>query len=298
MKNYVVVTDSCSDLSIDLREKYNIDYIPMHIMINGKSYDADIDFKEIPYKEFFDIIRSGTRITTAQITVQEYKERFESYINDGYDIMYISTPVVMSASHNASLKARDELLEKYPDSKIYCIDGLNACFGLGILVMTAAELRNNGMDIDELAKWVVDNRLTVNQAFTVENLTYLKRSGRISAVKAFFGGLLNKKPIIISDATGQNLAVTTVKGRRASMEKMAEMMYENFVDVPYQKVVVCHADDEESAKEFKKVIEEKFGDKKLDIYMGRIGPIIGSSTGPGSVAVLYFGKEVTINKPE
>ena len=298
MKEFVVLTDSCSDLELRLREKYGVEYIPMHLIIDGKTYDADIDFKEIPYKDFYDIIRGGTRVTTAQITAGEYQKRFERYISEGKDILYISTPKVMSASHNASLAARDEVLSKYPNAKIICIDGLNACYGLGILVMTAAEFRNEGKTIDEVAQWVKDYRLTVNQAFTVETLTYLRRSGRVNLASAVMGGLLNIKPIIISDATGQNFSIKKVKGRRASLEYIANLMFDTFEDVPYQKVVVCHADDEKSANELKAIIEARFGEKKLDIEMGRIGPIIGAATGPGSVAVLYFGKEVTINRDE
>lgn len=298
MKKYIIVTDSCSDLSQDLREKYDIEYVPMHLSIDEKEYVADIDFKEIPYHDFFELLRNGTRIITAQVTAHEFEARFEEYIQNGYDVLYLSCAGALSASIKASRVAKDHLLDKYPDSKIICIDSLTSCFGLGILCMVASEKRAEGLSIEENAKWIEENRLTVNQECTVESLTYLKRAGRVSAAKAFFGGLLNKKPIIISDAVGQNFAIETVKGRRASMERIADRMKEEYVEVPHQKIVVCHADDEAAANELKSIIESRFPEKKLDIYVGRIGPIIGSSAGPGTIAVLFFGKEVTANKAE
>ena len=296
MKNYVIVTDSCSDLSKELREQFNIDYIPMHMMVDGKEYDADIDFNEISYKDFFSILRSGTRITTAQVTAFQFTERFEKYIAEGNDILYISCSSALSASIKASYVARDELLKKYPDAKIVCVDSLNSCFGLGNICCAASAMRKEGKSIEEAAAWLEENKLRFHQECTVESLTYLKRAGRVSAAKAFFGGLLNKKPIIISDAVGQNHAVETVKGRRASMERIAERMYENYEDGQYQRVVICDADDDNAANELQATIEAKFGDKKLEIVRGKIGPIIGASAGPGTIAVYFYGKEVTVNK--
>lgn len=298
MKKFIIVTDSCSDLTKDVREQFDIDYIPMHMMVEGKEYFADIDFNDINYKDFYKILRDGTRITTAQITAYEFTQKFEEYIANGNDVLYISCSSALSASIKASCVARDELLNKYPDAKIICVDSLNSCFGLGNLCCAASEMRKEGKTIEETAAWLEANKLKSHQVCTVESLTYLKRAGRVSAAKAFFGGLLNKKPIIISDAVGQNHAVETVKGRRASMEKIAEKMFENYEDIEYQRVVVCDADDDNAADELQATIEAKFGDKKLEIVRGKIGPIIGASAGPGTVAVYFLGKEVTINKPE
>ena len=298
MKNYVIVTDSCSDLTKELRDQFGIDYIPMHMMIDGKEYNADLDFKDISYKDFYAILRAGTRITTAQVTAYEFTQKFEEYIANGNDVLYISCSSALSASIKASLVAREELLKKYPDSKIVCVDSLNSCFGLGNLCYVASVMRSEGKTIEETAAWLEANKLTSHQECTVESLTYLKRAGRVSAAKAFFGGLLNKKPIIISDALGQNHAVETVKGRRASMERIAERMLENYEDTEYQRVVICDADDDNAANELQATIEAKFGDKKLEITRGKIGPIIGASAGPGTVAVYFFGKEVTVNKAE
>lgn len=298
MRKFVIVTDSCSDLSKDLRDKYNVEYIQMHVIIDEKEYMADIDFNEIPYHDFYELMRNGTRITTAQVTALEFEAKFEEYVKNDLDVLYISCSGTLSASIKASIVAKNAVLQRHPEAKIICVDSLNSCFGLGIMCMVASEKRDEGMTIEEVANWLEENKLTVNQECTVEKLTYLKQAGRVSAAKAFFGGLLNKKPIIISDALGRNHALETVKGRRASMERIADRMKEEILDVPYQKIVVCHADDEEAGKELQRIIESRFPDKKLDIYLGKIGPIIGSSAGPGTIAVYFFGKEVTVNKPE
>lgn len=298
MRKFVIVTDSCGDLSKDLRDKYNVEYIQMHVIIDEKEYMADIDFNEIPYHDFYELMRNGTRITTAQVTALEFEAKFEEYVKNDLDVLYISCSGTLSASIKASIVAKNAVLQRHPEAKIICVDSLNSCFGLGIMCMVASEKRDEGMTIEEVANWIEENKLTVNQECTVEKLTYLKQAGRVSAAKAFFGGLLNKKPIIISDAQGRNHALETVKGRRASMERIADRMKEEILDVPHQKIVVCHADDEEAGKELQRIIESRFPDEKLDIYLGKIGPIIGSSAGPGTIAVYFFGKEVTVNKPE
>ena len=226
MRKFVIVTDSCSDLSKDLRDKYNVEYIQMHVIIDEKEYMADIDFNEIPYHDFYELMRNGTRITTAQVTALEFEAKFEEYVKNDLDVLYISCSGTLSASIKASIVAKNAVLQRHPEAQIICVDSLNSCFGLGIMCMIASEKRDEGMTIEEVANWLEENKLTVNQECTVEKLTYLKQAGRVSAAKAFFGGLLNKKPIIISDALGRNHALETVKGRRASMERIADRMKE------------------------------------------------------------------------
>lgn len=297
MKNFVIVSDSCCDLDANMRKKYNIDYIPMHMTANGKEYVADLDWKELSVKEFYDIMRGGTRIFTTQVNAQEYITAFEKYIKAGYDILSISCSSALSASVKASYVARDELLKKYSDSKIICIDPLTSCYGLGMLCIRAAELRSEGKTIEEVASWIEENKLTVNQECTPETLSYMKQAGRVSASTAFFGGLFNIKPIIISDAKGQNAAVEKVKGRSASIERIAERIKEEYIDVPYQKIFICHADSPNDAEKLKMAIIDKLGlGQNVEIHVGNLGPIIGATVGPGTIAAYFYGKEVTYNK--
>ena len=294
MKKFVIVTDSCSDLTRDYREKYDIDYIPMRIIFNGKDIEANLDWEEISYRDFYDLMRNGTRITTAQITTAVYLSAFEKYIKEGYDILSISCSSALSASIHASEAARDELLAKYPESKIICIDSLTAVAALGMLCIRASELRAQGKTIEETAEWVLANRNFVNQECTAESLTYLKRAGRVSAASAFFGGLLSVKPIIISDVNGMNAAVEKVKGRKNSIDRIIERFKDEYLELDYQKVFVVHADCEVEGEAIKKRVEEIVGDK-VEVNLGVIGPIIGASVGPGAVAIFFFGKEITFS---
>lgn len=293
MKKYVIVSDSCCDLSKELREKYEIDYIPMHFLYDGKDMNADLDWEELSFKDFYGEMRNGKRMTTSQVNASQYREAFEKYIADGYDILSISCSSALSNSVKASYVVRDELLKNYPDSKIVCVDSLNSSYGLGLLCLRAAELRAEGKTIEETAAWLEANKGTMNQECTPEKLTYLKQAGRVSAASAFFGGLLNVKPIIISDVNGHNAAIEKVKGRVTSLKRIAERVKEEFVDVPHQKVYVVHADSEADAETLKGFVAEALADKNVTIESGLIGPIVGASAGPGTLAVYFYGKAVT-----
>ena len=295
MKNFVIVSDSCCDLEKALREKYDVEYIPMHLAYEGKTADADLDWKEISVKEFYRMMREGTRFITSQINDAEYREQFEKYLQAGYDILSISCSSGLSNSVIASYRVRDELMGKYPDRKIVCIDSLNSGYALGFLCVRASELRAEGKTIEEAAAWVEANRKKVNQEFTVDKLTYLKQAGRVSATSAFFGGLLSVKPIIVSDVKGHNAAEEKVKGRRASLLRIAERFREKYEEVPFQKLFISHADCEEDAEELKQEIIKIVPHKADDIHLGYIGPIIGASAGPGTVGVYFYGKEVTFD---
>lgn len=292
MKKFVIVTDSCSDLRKELREKYDIEYIPMHTIWDDKDLPASLDWEYIDYKEFFKLMRNGTRFMTSQINREEYTQRFEQYINDGYDILSISCSSALSASVKGSYQVRDELLQKYPDSKIVCVDSLNSCYGLGLMCIVASKMRAEGKSIEEVGSWLEENKLRFNQLCTVDSLNYLRRAGRVSAGSAVFGGLLDIKPIIISDIVGNNKAIEKVKGRRTSIKRLVSMFTEVYESNPYQMVVVAHADCEEEGLDLKQRIEAVLPEQ-VEVLFERIGPIIGASAGPGTVAVYCIGKPVT-----
>ena len=293
MRNYVIVTDSCSDLDKELREKYAIDYIPMHMMLEGKDYPADLDWGDFSAEEFYKILKDGKRFLTAQINVAEYTEAFEKYILDGYDVLSISCSSALSASVKESYVVRDALMAKYPEAKIVCIDSLNACLGLGMMCIRASEMRAEGKSIDEVAAWIEENKLRMNQECSVDSLVYFKRAGRVSAATAFFGGLLNIKPIIISSKEGHNLAVEKVKGRANAINRLADRIAERYVSEPFGQLFVSHADCKEDMNKLKEAILARIPDKDIPVHEGYIGPIIGATAGPGTVAAFFWGKEVT-----
>lgn len=296
MKKFVIISDSCCDLSKELREEYDIQYIPMHFSLNGVEYDADLDWQKISVSEFYNELRKGAKYKTAQVTKQQYTEAFEKAIVDGCDVLSISCSSALSASVKGSYLVRDELKEKYPDAKIICIDSLMACYGLGALCIVASKMRAEGKTIEEVAAWLEENKLKMHQECTVEKLSWLKAAGRVSAASAFFGGLLSIKPIIISDAKGQNFAIEKVKGRDTALNRLVERFMEAYEDVAHQDVTVVHADCPETAESLKGKLEDKLKDKNVKISTRYLGPIIGGTCGPGTVAVYFFGKEVTVNK--
>ena len=295
MEQFSIITDSCSDLDRNTRERYGIEYLPMRILFEDRDLPASLDWEQISAAEFYRLMRDGVRIRTSQINAEEYREAFEKCVSEGRGVLSISCSSALSSSYRGSLVAREEVLKKYPDAQIFCIDSRNACMGLGILCMTAADMRAEGRTLSETAAYLEAHKQEVNQFCTVESLTYLKRAGRVSATSAVFGGLLQVKPIIISDVNGQNVAVEKVKGRRASFLRVAELFGEAYRRAPYQRICIVHADCEADAEALKELVLEKLPDRDVEVRTDLIGPIIGASTGPGTVAVYSYGKEVTFD---
>lgn len=294
MENFAIISDSCCDLNRKTREEYGIDYIPMRMRFEGKDLPADVDWGDIGFHEFYDMMRSGVRVTTAQINAPEYEKAFEAYLEKGMDILSVSCSSALSGSYKYSLVARDSLLKKYPERKIVCIDSRNSCLGLGLMCMTASALRGEGKTLEETAAYIEEHKQEVNQSCTVESLTYLKRAGRVSAASAVFGGMLQIKPILISDVAGNNHAIEKVKGRKNSLVRVADLFAERYAANPYQKVCIVHADCEEDAEELKRLVVSRMPDPSVEVRVDRVGPIIGGSAGPGTVAVYSYGKKVEI----
>lgn len=298
MRKFVIVTDSCSDLEKELRKKYEIEYVPMSMTIDDKDYTADLDWGEIPAKAYYELMRNGTRITTSQVNADTYRKAFTKYLDDGCDILSISCSSALSSSVKTSYAVRDELKAKYPDAKIICIDSLISCYGLGALCIIASEMRANGKTIDEVAEWIEAHKLEVHQLATVNDLKFLKWSGRITATKAMFGALFNVKPIIISDAKGHNASVEKAKGRKASLDRVVELFKEQYRECDCQRIFIGHADCVEDAEYLKKQVLEVCPNKNLDVHIGYIGPIVGASVGPSMIGLFFFGDKITYSAEE
>ena len=296
MRDFVIITDTSCDLSATYRDKYGIRLISVPYFIDGVEYASDLDWKVISAKDFYNCLRDGKKMRTNMINAAKYKAEFKAILDEGYDVLSISCSSNISSGVKESYVARDELKAEYPDAKIICVDALRGCQALGILVMTAGELRDQGKSIEEVAEWVEKNKLTANMVGTVQTLTYLKNAGRVSASSAFFGGIFNVKPIVIGDAQGRNFALEKVMGRKGSMRRIVEIVKETYLDVPHQKIFVSHGDCLEEAEELKQMLLDALGD--VEINIDYVGPIVGSACGPGMLCAHYFGKEVTVNKEE
>lgn len=292
MSDFVIFVDSTADLATCIRSKYGIEYCQMNINYEGNEFKASLDWDEYRPKELYDWMRNGKVIKTSQVPYGVFYEKFSAVLEMGKDVLYISCSSALSGSINTALNVKAELEEEYPNQKIICIDSLISTLGQGFIAVEAAKLKQEGKTIDEVSEWVLNNRLKFNQIATVASLDYLKRAGRIKTSKAFFGDLFNVKPLIISDVIGQNYAFKKVKGRHSSLVALAEFTKENIVDPENQIIGIAHADSYEDALFVKEEILKRVTVK--DVYIDYIGPIVGSSVGPGTVGVYFIGKEVTI----
>ncbi len=297
MNDFVIFTDVGCDVEPALREKYDLECIYMHFTLDGEEFEERLEWKRFSVREYYDLVRTGKRIYTAQANVENYKNRFTKFLQEGKDILYIGCSSQLSASVKSSFIARDELQKEFPDRKIICIDSKRGCYAGGILAVTASELRAEGKTIDETAEWITANQATVNMVGTIDDLKYLRRAGRISATSAFFAGLLNIKPIVVADALGRNFATEKIKGKKKAIERIAQIFVERYREVPYQKVYINHSDCIEDVEALKAELFKQYG-KEFPVHVGFVGPIVGASVGPGMFCVNFFGEKVTLNENE
>lgn len=284
--NTIIITDSCSDLPAGYVEENNIPVIRMTYHLNGRDMEDDFG-KTLSYKDFYDLVRKGEMPTTSQINVFTFQEEFKKLIKMGKSIIYIGFSSALSGSLNNAILAKNMILEEKNDADITVIDSKSASMGEGLLVYYASEMLKNGSSKEEIVDWVENNKLRLNHWFTVEDLNHLKRGGRLSGTSAFIGTVLDIKPVLHVDDEGRLVPVTKVKGRKKSIRKMLEMMEERAVDIENQVVFISHGDSVEDAKRLEELILQKHKVKK--IVTNYIGPVIGTHSGPGTLALFFLG---------
>ena len=255
----------------------------------NESYLNYPDNREMDIHKFYERVKAGERSTTALINSKTFEEYFEPILKSGDDILYIGFSSGLSGTYNSSLIAAEELKQKYPDSKIVCIDTLAASMGEGLLVYHAVKLKQQGKDIEQVSQWLMDNRLKLNHWFTVDDLNHLRRGGRISAMTATIGSALNVKPILHVDNEGHLIPVHNVRGRKKSINALLEHMEELSINPQEQTIFISHANCLEDAENLANLIRKKL--KIKEIILNFIGPVIGSHTGQGAIALFFIGKE-------
>ena len=290
MRPVKIVTDSCSDLPKELREKYDIDYMMMNTVCDGKETPASLDWEFYSPKELYDTIRGGKRVTTTMVPPDRFQEYFKAELEKGNDIVYIACSSKLSGSVNVGKVEAEAILKDYPDAAICCVDSINACIGEGIIAIKAAEMRDKGMSAKEIEEAIMPIRNNVNQFVTVHNLNALKAAGRVTGSSAFFGNLLGVKPIIISDSVGNNTPIRKAKGRLNSFKELVSLISEGVEGQENPAIYVVHADCEDEAKEVVNMIEEAI--PGATTYITYIGPIIGASIGADAIGVFAYGKSI------
>ena len=292
MKKVKIITDSCADLTAEQLERYNIDYAKMTTVYKGQESPASLTWTAEEAHALYNLMREGKRITTAQVSVEEFNRVFENYLKLGMDIVYIGCSSKQSGSVNTGFVTAKKLMEQYEGSKIICIDSLNASIGEGMLAIEAAKMANDGANAEEIEKHIISVRKKVNEYVTVHSLDALKRAGRVKGSAAFFGNLMGVKPILISDANGDQAAYKKVKGRQRSFEEIVAMLKASIVDPENQVVYFTHADcSKEEIDTLVSLIKREIPCR--DVEVGFIGPIIGASIGPDAMGIWGFGQEVT-----
>ena len=291
MNKIAFITDSSCNLNSKLKEEYGVNAIlPMHFTFLGVDYDADGDWKKMSAPDYYNAMRGGAIGKSSLITSQEYYEVFKKFLDQGYDILSISCTGALSKSVNESYKARDELKDLYPNQKIRCVDSANCTFSLSMLIKDSHDLYLKGMEIDDIVKWIDENKLFYNEVGTVDKLTYLRQAGRISASAAFFGGVFSVKPIVVYDLEGHNVAVEKVKGRKKSLDTCADYI-RKYADVStHNTIYIAHADCIDDAKELSEMIQAKFSEK-LEFVIDYVEPGVGSSVGPGTLILCFYGSK-------
>ena len=284
MAKYQIFTDSSCDLSTELREANNIAYFYFGLVVDGKEYPADLDWKAYSPEEFYGWLSAGKKVKTTQVSMEEVINKVRPFFEQGIDVIYIGCSSALTGSMNLFELAKTELMEEFPDRKMIGVDSL------GMMVLDAAEQQRNGLSIDELQQWVLDNRFFYNQFATVDTLTYLKAAGRIKGTAAFFGNIMGVKPIFISDRKGNNFTINKVKGTKASLNELFELVKAAVVPGVTKDIFIGQGMAQERAEGLKKRIEEELN---IPAVIQWIGPIVGTTCGPGVIATFCRGAEVT-----
>lgn len=289
MTDYKLISDSTTDLPLDMVKELDLHIIPMIYTIDEKDYVNSPENSGLSNHEFYELLRAEKSSSTTQINIENFKDAFIPYLEQGLDILYLCFSSGLSSTYNSALIAVEELRESFPDRRIIVVDSLAASMGEGLLLYHAAQKKKEGLDIDHVAKWLEDNKLRLAHWFTVQDLNHLKRGGRVSAAAALVGTMLSIKPVLHVDDEGHLIPVEKVRGRRNSLDSLVSRMAKTAVNPSEQVVFISHGDALEDAQYVEKKIREKLGVKTF--YINPIGPIIGSHSGPGTVALFFLANK-------
>ncbi len=283
--SFSIVTDSCCDLPKSLTSTYK-DFTIENLTFK---MDDEID-PQIEGKDFYNRLRKGSTSTTSAVAPGKFAEAFTKNAEEGKDTLYIAFSSGLSGTYQSGVTAKNMIQKNFPDRKIICVDTLAASCGLGRLVDRAVELRDEGKTIDETAQWLENNKLHLSHWYTVTDLNFLARGGRVKASAAWFGTVLNIKPVMNMDDLGRLIPREKVRGRKRSIERLCERMEEMMYDQPEnKKIFISHGDCMDEVQILVDMIKKRFGIN--DFMINYVGPVIGSHTGPGVIALYFFGKD-------
>lgn len=291
MAEYVIVTDSSCDFGPDMVERLGLAVAPLRFTMDGVTYENHPDERDMPAKVFYDRMRAGEAATTSAANISDWREVVEPILKEGKDALVIPFSSGLSSSCNNALLACEELREEYPQRKVLWVDSLCESLGLGLLVYLTAQKQRSGATIEEAAKYAEETRAGLCHWFTVDDLKYLKRGGRVSGTAAALGTVLSIKPVLHMDDEGHLVSMAKARGRDKSISAIVEHMAQLAVEPEGQTVFICHGDCEGDAEKLKGLIQDRFGIPNEKFYIHTIGPVIGAHSGPGTLAAFFLGSK-------
>ncbi|MCI6639284.1 MAG: DegV family protein [Pygmaiobacter massiliensis] len=292
MANFVLTCCSTADLPAEYFEKRQIPYLCFHFTLDGKEYDDDLG-KSIPFERFYKMIQDGAQPVTSQVNAAQYEACWEPYAAAGTPVVHLTLSSGISGTYNSAQAARESLLERYPNAQIFLVDSLGASSGYGLLVDAVCDLRDAGATAEEAARWAEENRLKVHHWFFSTDLTSYLRGGRISKSEHFFGSMLGICPLLNMDNLGRLIPRSKYRGKKRVMEEMVKRMEEHAQDGHdyLGKCFLSHSACLTEAKAVADLVEARFPKLSGKVMINSVGTTIGSHTGPGTVALFFFGDE-------
>ena len=282
--DFQIITDSCCDFPTPMYGQLGLTFVPLTVEFRGNTFD---DKNDDTLKDMYQGLRAGEVSKTSAVNPSRWSQAMEKALAAGKDVLVLAFSSGLSTTYQSAVIAAEELKDAYPDRKIQVIDTLCASMGEGLLVWYACKKRDEGLSLDEVAQWVLDNRLHLCHWFTVDDLMYLKRGGRISAATALVGTILQIKPLLHVDDEGHLINMTKTRGRKAAIDAMVKKAQELGAGYDNSTMFISHGDCLSDAEYLSRQLKEKCGVK--DVVISYVGAVIGSHSGPGTLALFFLG---------
>lgn len=289
MSNYKIITDSSCDLTQSLADSLELAIVPLAVNFQGQEYRNFLDHRELDVSQFYQGLRDGEQTSTTAANPSAWRNAAEPILQSGQDVLILAFSSGLSTTCNAASMAAQELIEEYPDRKVLVVDTLCASMGQGLFCMHVAKERQSGKSLEEARDYAESIKLNLVHWFTVDDLHFLKRGGRISGATAVVGSLLQIKPVMHVDDEGHLVAVSKARGRKASIHAMADKVAETAFDPKTQTMFISHGDCPEDAAYLAELLKDRY--EVPEVVINHVGPVIGSHSGPGTLALFFLGSK-------
>ena len=287
--SFSIITDSCANLTNELIKKFDIRVVPLTYNVNGVEYLGYIEGEEFDYKAYYQMLRNKVHVKTSLVSYERVESALKAELEKGNDVLYLAFSSALSGSCQVARTCVADISESYPERKIILVDTLQASMGQGLMVKYAVDKRNEGLSLEETAAWLEDKKQNFVSLFTVDDLFFLKRGGRLSGTVAVVGTILNIKPLLHVSDEGKLVSTGTIRGRAKSVDALINRMGELGVDLENQDIYMVHGDCLEEAEAVAEKIKERY--KVKSVTINYVDQVISSHSGPGTLAIFFMGSE-------